>query len=252
VSEDAARQLRVVVADDDGFTVSMVSGGLRAKGFSVTTATSVSDALEAVRSTDPHAIVSDLNFGTVETGSELLQQVAEEFPWVGLVVLTSHRSPELAVATPEKIPASAVYLVKSQLGSIDDLAVAVNRAICGDDVVPDDAYDPTHDEGVALVTAAQAELLRLLAKGASTRALAETRGTTVRAVETMLNRLFIALALDTGENANPRVAAVTMWQRGDIRVRSLQAESSKTRATVQNGLDAPAEETSASSSASRA
>ena len=75
------------------------------------------------------------------------------------------------------------------------------------------------DDGVPSVTIAQAEVLRMLAAGASTRALAEARGTTTRAVETMLHRLFVALDLDTSENANPRVAAVTMWQRGGIRVR---------------------------------
>lgn len=219
MTDAESRQLRVVIADDDAFTLSLVSGGLEAKGFAVTAATSVAQALEAVRAVDPHAVVSDLNFGTVETGSELLQQVAEEFPWVGLVVLTSHRSPELAVANPEKIPPGAVYLVKSQLGRIDDLADAVHRAIRGQSDDEDEFDDDRPDDGVPMVTAAQAEVLRLLAEGASTRALAEARGTTVRAVETMLNRLFVALGLDTGENANPRVAAVTMWQRGGIRVR---------------------------------
>jgi DNA-binding NarL/FixJ family response regulator len=219
VNKPDLHELRVVIADDDVFTLSLVSSGLKSQGFDVTTATSVSQALEAVRAVDPHAIVSDLNFGTVDTGSELLQRVAAEFPWVGLVVLTSHRSPELAVANPEKIPASAVYLVKSQLGRIDDLTDAIHRAISGQVEAPRVNDDDPRDEAVATVTAAQAEVLRLLAEGASTRALAEARGTTVRAVETMLNRLFVALGLDTGENANPRVAAVTMWQRGGIRVR---------------------------------
>lgn len=219
MSDAEARQLRVVIADDDAFTLSLVSGGLEAKGFAVTAATSVARALEAVRSVDPHAVVSDLNFGTVETGSELLQRVAEEFPWIGLVVLTSHRSPELAVSNPEKIPPGAVYLVKSQLGRIDDLADAVHRAISGQSDEHDEFDDERPDDGVPTVTAAQADVLRMLAEGASTRALAEARGTTVRAVETMLNRLFVALGLDTSENANPRVAAVTMWQRGGIRVR---------------------------------
>lgn len=213
-------QLRVVIADDDAFTLSLVSSGLEGKGFAVTSATSVSQALEAVAAVDPHAIISDLNFGTVETGAELLRRVAEEYPWVGLVVLTSHRSPELAVANPEKIPSGAVYLVKSQLGRIDDLVDAVQRAISGQSQIDDgDEDDEQSLDDVPVVTAAQAEVLRMLAEGASTRALAEARGTTVRAVETMLHRLFQALGLDTSENANPRVAAVTMWQRGGIRVR---------------------------------
>ena len=122
------------------------------------------------------------------------------------------------MANPEKIPAGAVYMVKSQLGRIDDLVDAVHRAISGQPV-DDELDDDEREDDVPVVTAAQAEVLRMLAEGASTRALAEARGTTVRAVETMLHRLFMALGLDTSENANPRVAAVTMWQRGGIRVR---------------------------------
>lgn len=215
MNESAVRALRVVVADDDPFTLSLVTGGLEAHGFEVTSATSAEEGLSAVARIDPHALVSDLNFGKGQTGAALLHRVADEFPWIGLVVLTSHRSPELAVPNPELIPAGVVYLVKSQLGRVDELADAVHRAISGQidaDVVRDDDDVPT-------VTAAQAEVLRMLAEGASTRALAEHRGTTVRAVETMLNRLFLALGLDTGENASPRVAAVTLWQRGGIRVR---------------------------------
>lgn len=211
--------LRVVIADDDAFTLSLVSGGLEAQGYLVTAATSVAQAIEAVRTIDPHAVISDLNFGTSEDGTDLLRFVADQYPWVGLVVLTSHRSPELAVSEPQRIPRGAIYLVKSQLSRIDDLADAVERAIRG---TPDEHVDDLLDEpddGVPTVTAAQAEVLRMLAAGASTRALAESRGTTARAVETMLHRLFVALKLDTSENANPRVAAVTMWQRGGIRVR---------------------------------
>ena len=138
MNDAETRQLRVVIADDDTFTLSLVSSGLEAKGFAVTAATSVAQALEAVRTVDPHAIVSDLNFGTVETGAELLRHVAHEFPWIGLVVLTSHRSPALAVANPEMIPAGAVYLVKSQLGRIDDLADAVAVLILDEAVLDDD------------------------------------------------------------------------------------------------------------------
>ncbi|KQV24661.1 MULTISPECIES: response regulator [unclassified Microcella] len=210
-----SKSLRVVVADDDAFTVSLVSGGLGARGFDVTTASSAAEALAAVGETDPHALITDLNFGSSESGADLLSAVAADYPWIGLVVLTSHRSPELAVPNPDRIPSGVIYLVKSRLGAIDDLIDAVHRSISGqlDDGVP------VGDDDVPVVTAAQADVLRLLAEGASTRALAEHRGTTVRAVETMLARLFTALGLDTSENANPRVAAVTLWQRGGIRVR---------------------------------
>ncbi|HET8958721.1 DNA-binding NarL/FixJ family response regulator [Microcella putealis] len=218
MSAPDARSLRVVVADDDAFTISLVAGALESSGYKVTTATTVEAALTAVVQTDPHALISDLNFGTARTGADLLAKVATEFPWIGLVVLTSHRSPELAVPNPQLIPESVVYLVKSRLGAIDELRDAVERAISGAQQTEDGGND-ADDDDVPVVTAAQAEVLRMLAEGASTKALADHRGTSVRAVETMLHRLFDALGIDTSDAANPRVAAVRMWQRGEIRVR---------------------------------
>jgi DNA-binding NarL/FixJ family response regulator len=216
-SEHKAR--RVVVADDDGFTASLVSDGLRGSGFDVRVALTAWEAWAIVETWDPHALVTDLNFEAKASGAELLRRVEKKFPWVGLVVLTSHMSPELAVEDGGGLPAGAVYLVKSQLRGIEALGDAVERSIAGLPARPEAMVPETR-----LITAAQAEVLRLLAGGASTKALADRRGTTVRAVETMLARLYAALGLGDDEQSNPRVAAVRMWERGQVSVRS-NAES---------------------------
>jgi len=211
----AGRQLRVVVADDDLFTTSLVSGGLSAKGFEVVTATTTDEAWRLVGSTDPNALVCDLNFGPGESGVALLARVRADFPWIGIVVLTSHSSPSLAVDDAEDLPDGVVYLVKSKLAGIEELASAVMRSISGDD----GHTVPTQPPGGILVTAAQADVLRLLAEGASTRAVAEHRGTTTRAAETMLARLYVSLGVDGDDQSNPRVAAVRLWQQGRVSVR---------------------------------
>ncbi|TBN57141.1 response regulator transcription factor [Glaciihabitans arcticus] len=217
MSEQAGRQLRVVVADDDAFTISLVAGGLSAKGFGVATATTTEGAWQLVDSTEPHALVSDLNFGPGESGVALLRRVRAEYPWIGIVVLTSHASPELAVDDAADLPTGVVYLVKSKLAGIDDLASAVMLSISGDD----DGASPRGmtTGGTILVTAAQADVLRLLAHGASTRAVAEHRGTTTRAAETMLARLYTSLGVADDERSNPRVAAVQLWQQGRVSVK---------------------------------
>jgi DNA-binding NarL/FixJ family response regulator len=212
----ARARLRVVVADDDPFTTSLVSDGLRAQGFEVATALTVSGAWELIEKTDPHALVSDLNFGSGESGATLLAKVNAEYPWVGLVVLTSHQSPELAVPNAAALPRDIVYMVKSQLREVEQLGAAVNQAIDGH-VLPEHPHAP-HAESI-VITASQAEVLRMLASGASTRAVAEHRGTTVRAAETMLGRLYVALGLGDDPESNPRVAAVSLWQQGKITVR---------------------------------
>jgi len=213
--DDAERsRLRVIVADDDAFTRSLVADGLRSLGFEVSTAGTVTDAWSLVLEVDPHALISDLNFGPGDSGASLLARVHEEAPWVALVVLTSHQSPELAVPDAAAIPRDVVYLVKSQLREVGALGDAVHRAIGGEPVAQ--LRDPAN---ALSLTSAQAEVLRLLASGASTRAVAEHRGTSVRAAETMLARLYSALGIDDDADSNPRVAALQLWQQGRITVR---------------------------------
>ena len=208
------RHLRVVVADDDHFTLSLVGDGLRAQGFTVFTAPTAEDAAQLVAEVDAHALVTDLNFGLGMSGASLLRLVREEHPWVGLVVLTSHQSPQLAVDDPDDIPSDAVYLVKSQLHKIEQLASAVTKAIAGQ--VPDRERGESDS---LIITAGQAEVLRLLAGGASAKAIAERRGTTVRAAEAMITRLYLTLGIETDSQTAQRVAAINLWQQGRIRVR---------------------------------
>jgi DNA-binding NarL/FixJ family response regulator len=210
------RALRVVVADDDSFTASLVAGGLEARGMRVTTAATVEEAWRLIGTENPHALVTDLDFGHGESGASLLNRVYRQCPWVGLVVLTSHRSPQVAVGDICGIPANAVYLVKSSLRRVEELANAVHCSIAGE--VPD-RVSSAHDREAISLTAAQAEVLRMLANGSSTRALAEQRGTTVRAAETMLARLYAALGLESDDRSNQRVEAVKLWQQGHIVVR---------------------------------
>ena len=213
IAEDA-RQLRVVVADDDAFTVSLVGDGLRSLGFTVFTADSAEGAAELVAEVDPHALISDLNFGPGMSGALLLKTIREDYPWVALVVLTSHQSPQLAVDDPSDVPADAIYLVKSQLSRVEELGSAVTRAIAGQ---TDEARDI--EATAILVSGAQAEVLRMLASGATTKAIADKRGTTVRAAEAMVNRLYATLGLEGGDMSAPRVTAIQLWQQGRVRVR---------------------------------
>lgn len=216
----AVGKLKVVVADDDAFITSLVAEGLRNQGLLVATATTTSDAWELVSREQPHALVSDLNFGPGESAGALLTRVHEEFPWVGLVVLTSHLSPELAIQDAGSLPDGVVYVVKTQLEGVQDIYHAVLRSISGSSAPePSPVIEPSASEPIQL-TGAQAEVLRMLADGTSTRAIADQRGTSIRAAETMLGRLYEALGLESDERSNQRVAAVRIWQQGRVTVQA--------------------------------
>jgi Response regulator containing a CheY-like receiver domain and an HTH DNA-binding domain len=214
VSGEGRGALRVVIAEDDDFTRSLVADGLRAEGFDVAEARMPDEAWTLVDEFGAHVLVTDLDFGAGVSAGPLLTRMHEERPWIPLVVLTSHLSPELAVSDAADLPDDLVYIVKSRLRRMQDITEAVRDALVG----RGSGRRPEPEAPIA-ITAAQADMLRMLASGLTTRAIAERRGTTTRAAEAMIVRLYAALGVDSDEETTPRVAAIRLWQQGRVRVR---------------------------------
>ncbi len=206
---------RILVVDDDALIAALVGDGLRLNGHQVTVASSPDGARVVMTDVDPHVLMCDLNFIDGQSGAAFVAEVRTTRPWVACVVLSNHRSPELAVSDAATLPSDVVYLVKSRVRSVEQILDAVHAAMTGAELDPDEL----DDDPVIVINPGQAQVLRLLAAGASTRALAEARGTSVRAVESLLVRLFTALGLDTSRDANPRVEAIRLWQTGRVCVR---------------------------------
>ena len=93
-----AFKARILVAEEEEFTLNLLRQVLTAANFQVEAVTNVADAIAKIGRFDPHAVITDLNFGiTGPSGADLLQYIEKDHPWVGKVVLTSHTSPTLAV-----------------------------------------------------------------------------------------------------------------------------------------------------------
>jgi DNA-binding CsgD family transcriptional regulator len=69
------------------------------------------------------------------------------------------------------------------------------------------------------ITAAQAEILRMIADGLSNSAIAKKRDISLRAAEGLIQRTFQALGVNGDSDMNPRVIAVRMWQQGKVAVK---------------------------------
>ena len=208
---------RVLVAEDEEFTLNLLREVLEGANFQVEAVKSVAEAIERVASFDPHAVVTDLNFGVAgPSGADLLQFIEKEHPWVGKVVLTSHASPALAIPNGVAIPEDVTYLVKSELGAISDLVGAVEDSI---------SHSATHharpemENDRIVMSSTQGEILLLLAEGYTNAAIARKRGTSLRATETLVQRTFASLGIKSDEDFNPRVLAVRMWQQGKVVVK---------------------------------
>lgn len=207
---------RVVLVEDEDFTRTAVAGVLQGGGFAVVAVGTVAAALEAIAALDPHAVVSDLDLGPGPTGADLLQRVADERPWVGLVALTAHRSIQLAVEGSARLPEGTIMIVKSRLDSMADITNAVEDSLA--QVATGSGEDDAESGGI-VVTILQAEILRLMAEGLSNAGIASRRGTSVRAAEASVQRTLHALGVTANPDFNSRVLAVRLWQSGQVTVR---------------------------------
>lgn len=210
------RSIRVLLVEDEDFTRTMVSEMLSASGIDVLPVASVAEALKSMDEFDPHVVLTDLDLGHGPDGADLLTKVAEDRPWTGMVIMTAHASPELAINDVSRIPEQAGYIVKSELNSIHSLVSIIQESI----IMPGNfnGSDNVGDEKVT-ITSSQAEILRMIADGLSNTAIAEARGITLRAAEALIQRTFAALGVNGDSSINARVAAVRMWQQGKVAVK---------------------------------
>jgi DNA-binding NarL/FixJ family response regulator len=81
----------------------------------------------------------------------------------------------------------------------------------------DDGLSPAGQQHV--VSKSQAETLRLLSQGHTNQAIADLRGTSLRAAETMIQRTYKSLGLNRESKRNNRVEAVSLWRQGKVQVR---------------------------------
>jgi DNA-binding NarL/FixJ family response regulator len=213
---DTKGAIKVLLVEDEEFTRTLIRDSLEKIGMNVVDVGSVQAALAVIDDFDPHVVVSDLDLGPGPDGADLLFKVEKTRPWTGMVVLTAHASPELALHGASRIPANATYLVKSQISSTDYLKTAIEESI-----VHPGAINVTkkNSEDQYVVSASQGEILRMIADGLSNAAIARERDVTLRAAEALIQRTFAALGVKGDPDINSRVIAVRLWQQGKVVVK---------------------------------
>jgi len=208
--------IKVLLAEDEAFTRAIVTESLTNAGMNVRSVGSVIEALAVIDSFDPHVVLTDLDLGPGPDGADLLSKIFRERPWTGMVAMTAHASPELAVSGTGRIPESTVYIVKSQISTIQNLVKAVEDSISKSD----QSHQQPKDIGEKIVISShQAEILRMLADGQSNASIARERGITLRAAEALIQRTFVALGVKGDPDMNSRVVAVRLWQLGKVVVK---------------------------------
>jgi len=200
----------IVVVENESLLRDLIARSLEAAGFDVSTAANAADAKRAVKATDPDVCVVDIELGPGPNGFDFAEYLSREAKDVGVVFLTNLPDPRFANRDSKSITQNQAYLRKSQLVDTKELIEAVNAVLQEQDV-DKFRHDQNLERPLAELSKRQISVLKLVAEGQSNSQIAELRGTTVRAVEGMVSRIFTALGVDAQGVGNARVEATRMY-----------------------------------------
>mgnify|MGYP000384947329 FL=1 len=196
----------VVVVENESLLRDLIAQSLEAHNFQVTTAANVADAKRACSSVDPDAVVVDIELGPGPNGFDFAEYLQRNAADVGIVFLTNIPDPRFVGKDRKTVPSNAAYLRKSQLVNSTELVDALD-AVFRDRASVKYRHDLDSTRPLASLSKKQLGVLSLVSQGLSNSQIAEMRGTTIRAVEGMVSRVFEALAISTSADGNARVEA---------------------------------------------
>jgi DNA-binding NarL/FixJ family response regulator len=201
----------VLLVEDQTPVRTLLASSLVSAGFDVTACGSPKEALKVFGQCDPDVLVSDIDLGTRPNGVELATILRAKAPYLALVFITNYPSIRAFERTITPPPRYAL-LQKDMLDSTDRLMEVIESALSDTDQPRVDTV-PLADAPLSRLTAKQLDTVRLMAAGLTNSEIAERRGSTLRAVERAVTRVFEALDLNDDPRQNPRVVATNMFTR---------------------------------------
>jgi DNA-binding NarL/FixJ family response regulator len=213
--------VRVVIAEDSVLLREGIVRLLQDAGLDVVAQTGTAeDILLKVRSYSPDVVIVDIRMPPTHTdeGLRAAQEVREQFPGVGVLVLSQYVEPAYAMELLADSAEGVGYLLKDRISDVGEFAAAVRRVGEGGS-----ALDPAivsqlvgrrrRDDPVDTLTAREREVLELMAEGRSNQGIAERLVVTERAVEKHVTSIFGKLRLPQAAEDHRRVLAVLAFLR---------------------------------------
>jgi DNA-binding NarL/FixJ family response regulator len=207
--------MRIVLADDDVLLREGLSSLLERSGLEVVgQAGDGSELLSLVRELTPDLAIVDIRMPPDHSteGLQAAHAIREEWPEVGILVLSAHAEVEHAMellAGGESIG----YLLKSRITDVDDLIETLGRIVAGGSVV-----DPAlvqelvaarrADDPLDVLTPREREVLELMAEGRSNAGIARLLWVTEGTVEKHVHSILAKLPLRETDDDHRRVLAV--------------------------------------------
>jgi DNA-binding NarL/FixJ family response regulator len=209
---------RVVVADDDVLLRAGLASLLERSGFEVVgQGGDGRELLALVTEERPDLVIVDIRMPPTQTteGLEAAKIIREEFPGIGVLVLSAFVDVEHAVELLGSGDGSG-YLLKSRVTDVDEFVEAVERVARGGSVV-----DPVLvqelvaarrvDDPLEELTPREREVLALMAEGRSNGGIARRLWVTEGTVEKHVHNILAKLRLPETDDDHRRVLAVMAY-----------------------------------------
>ncbi|MFL5779687.1 MAG: response regulator [Thermoleophilaceae bacterium] len=212
--------MRVVVAEDavllrEGIVRLLGEAGIEVVG----QAGDAEDLLRKVRAHKPDVAVVDVRMPPTHTdeGLRAAQQIREELPDTGVLVLSQYVEEEYATELIGDRADGVGYLLKDRVADVEAFADAVRRVGQGGSALDPEVVSlmlgRKRDEPLSELTPREREVLGLMAEGLSNNAIAERLVVTERAVEKHVTSIFGKLRLPPTGETHRRVLAVLAYMR---------------------------------------
>jgi DNA-binding NarL/FixJ family response regulator len=213
--------IRLLLADDSYLVREGVSRLLAGSGIEiVATAEDLPGLLEAAAIQTPDVVLTDVRMPPdySDEGIRAAAQLRQDFPQMGVVVLSQYADAGLAVALFERGSAGRAYLLKDRLSDIDELVSAI-RAVSGGGSVVDSVVVETlvaaqmraASSPLGDLTPREREVLAEMAKGKSNAAIAAAMGIAERSIEKYIHTIFVKLGVAWEADTHRRVKAVVLY-----------------------------------------
>lgn len=192
-------QLKVLLVEDDSFTLATLGKSLVAEGFLVPDpATNAADALVSFNKHSHDVLLADLDLGMGPSGAELAWKLRRLNHSLGIVFLTSYEDPRLHRQHRDMLPPGSIYLIKQEIGTLNTITEAIRKAVLNG------SSQLNQEIAGANLSEIQIETLRLIAEGLSNQEIAAKRFVSEKAVEQVIKKLIELFGLET-EGRNVRV-----------------------------------------------
>lgn len=201
----------LLLVDDDPFTLVMLANMFQTLGFTdIAQADSVNGALVIAQSVRPRAAVVDLDLGEGPTGIDLAHGLRQDFPHIGIVILSTYADPRLIGSRQQPLPDQVVYVVKQSISDTSVLLDAVTQSVVH---LNDKSTSLSSTSEIANLGDIQVDIMRLIAAGMANAQIAQTLIMQEASVEKAIARLIKQLGVKATRNQNQRVLIAQEYYR---------------------------------------